>query len=182
MNEQPRPFPRTPNGQGGGSSQQQQQLPTPPDSAQPEGGRFTGGPGSRVQREDDQGVQDQPFQPGGRDRRYTTYTDLVDPSKPQPAPFQSNGRRRRRTQAELLMFHALSWLGYGEVVPNVSVVTGDPLVDGPIPTHGTWPEGAGDRYNDDDVDKLAENVSRALTIGVNRNAAEKQQGLKRGGN
>lgn len=180
MSEQPRPFPRTPNGQGGGSSQQQ--LPTPPDSAQPGGGRFTGGPGSRVQIEDAQGGQDQPFQPGGRDRRYTTYPELVDPSKPQPAPFQSNGRRRRRTQAELLMHHALAWLGYGEVVPNVSVVTGDPLMDGSIPTHGTWPEGAGDRYNDDEVDKLAENVSRALTIGVNRNAAEKQQGLKRGGN
>lgn len=77
------------------------------------------------------------------------------------------------------MFHALAWLGYGEVVPNVSVVTGEPLVDGNIPTHGTWT--AGGEYDDDDVDNLAERVSSALTIGVNRNAREQQQGLKRGG-
>lgn len=79
----------------------------------------------------------------------------------------------------MLMFHALAWLGYGEVVPNVSVVTGEPLVDGEIPTHGTWK--AGGEYKDDQVDDLAERVSSALTIGVNRNAREQQQGFKRGG-
>lgn len=36
------------------------------------------------------------------------------------------------------MYHAIAWLGYKAVVPNVSVVTGGLLVPGPIPTHRTW--------------------------------------------
>lgn len=165
------PSQSTPNAKGVNSSQQQNQLPTPPDSSRTQraGGYATGNATSG---------SDQPAQPVGRPRRYTTYPDLVSPQQQQPAPYQSNGRRRRRTQAELLMHHALAWLGYGEVVPNVSVVTGGPLVDGEIPTHGTWELGV-DGY--DDVDDLATRVSRSLTIATNRTAAEEQRALKRGG-
>lgn len=169
----------SPNVNGVRSPQQQQQLPTPPDSTKRPGVDSTANVTFNNYGGDTQGDHGQPLQPGGRPRRYTTYPELVDPQQQQPAPYQSNGRRRRRTQAELLMFHALAWLGYGEVVPNVSVVTGEPLVDGAIPTHGTWELG-GEYYGDDDVDRLADRVSSALTINVNRNAAE-QQRLKRGG-
>lgn len=166
MSESSRPSQRTPNAQ---SSQPQNQLPTPPDSNRRPGGT----------RGDTQDERDQPAQPGGRPRRYTTYPDLVSPERQQPAPYQSNGRRRRRTQAELLMFHALAWLGYGEVVPNVSVVTGQPLVDGEIPTHGT--QELGGENNHGDVDELVDRVSRSLTIAINRTAAEEQRARKRGG-
>lgn len=166
MSESSRPSQRTPNAQ---SSQQQNQLPTPPDSSRR--------PGST--RGDTQHERDQPAQPGGQPCRYMTYPDLVGPERQQPAPYQSNGRRRRRTQAELLMFHALAWLGYGEVVPNVSVVTGQPLVDGEIPTHGTQELGGGDDHGD--VDDLVERVSRSLTIATNRTAAEEERARKRGG-
>ena len=77
------------------------------------------------------------------------------------------------------MFHALAWLGYGEVVPNASVVTGGPLVDGETPTHGTWDLGG--QRGGEDVDDLAERVSRSLTISTNRKAVERQEGLRRGG-
>lgn len=164
MSQLPTPSPGTPNARSVNSPQQQQYLPTPPDS-------------SKVQRT---GVDPgQPPQPSGRPRRYTTYPDLVDPQQQQPAPYQKNGRRRRRTQAEMLMHHALAWLGYGEVVPNVSVVTGEPLVYGQIPTHGT--QELGGEYKDAEVDDLAARVSSALTIGVNRSAREQQQGFQRGG-
>lgn len=160
---------RTPNAKGVKSWQQQNQLPTPPDSSnsQRTGGYSTGNATSSTAD-----------QPSVRPRRYTTYPDLVGPDQPRPAPYQSNGRRRRRGQAELLMHHALAWLGYGEVVPNVSVVTGGPLVDGEIPTHGTWDLREGDGYND--VDDLATRVSRSLTIATNRTAAEEERALKRG--
>lgn len=167
MSQPSRSSQSTPNAKGVKTPQQQQQLPTPPDT-----GRRAGDNGGDIQ-----GDHVQPVQPGGRPRRYTTYPDLVDPQRPQPPPYQSNGRRRRRTQAELLMHHALAWLGYGEVVPNVSVVTGGPLVDGEIPTHGTWTVGGG---GEDDVDDLATRVSRSLTIGTNRHAVEQQRALKRG--
>lgn len=169
MSESSRPSQRTPNARGAQSSQQQNQLPTPPDS-----NRRTGG-----NRGDTQGERDQPVPPGGGTRRYMNYPDLVSPHQQQPAPYQSNGRRRRRTQVELCMFHALAWLGYGEAVPNVSVVTGQPLVDGEIPTHGTWELGGEENHGD--VDDLAVRVSRSLTIATNRNAAEEQRALKRGG-
>lgn len=162
------PSQRTPNAKG---VQQQNQLPTPPDSSKSQrtGGYPTGTATSST---------NQPDQPSGRPRRYTTYPDLVGPDQPRPAPYQSNGRRRRRGQAELLMHHALAWLGYGEVVPNVSVVTGGPLVDGEIPTHGTWDLCDGDGYND--VDDLGARVSRSLTIATNRAAAAEERALKRG--
>ncbi|KAG6353959.1 hypothetical protein INS49_005217 [Diaporthe citri] len=171
----------SPNTKDVKSPQQQQQLLTPPDSskAQRTGVDSTGNATSNNYGGDTQDEHDQPLQPGGRPRRYTTYPDIVNPQQQQPAPYQSNGRRRRRTQAEMLMHHALAWLGYGEDVPNVSVVTGEPLVYGEIPTHGTWKVGG--EYGDDEVDELAARVSSALTIGVNRNAREQQQGLKRGG-
>lgn len=182
MSQPSRPSTGSPNAGGvKGPQQQQQQLPTPPDSTKvPRAGvDWTGNITPNNYGGDTQGEHGQPLQPGGRPRRYTTYPDIVDPQQQQPAPYQSNGRRRRRTQAELLMFHALAWLGYGEVVPNVSVVTGEPLVDGDIPTHGT--RKVGGEYDNDEVDNLAERVSSALTIGVNKNAREQQQGLKRGG-
>ena len=131
---------------------QDSQLPTPPKT-----------PGSKKALT---GGQDQVYE---QERRYTLYPEFIDPQQPQPAPYQSNGRRRRRTQVELLMYHAIAWLGYGAVVPNVSVRTGAPLVDGPIPTHGTRRTGCQDEnaYGDDG---LVERVSDALTIEVNRNA------------
>lgn len=180
MNVPSRSSMRTPNADGVRSSQQQQ-LPTPPDSSiRPRPGDDSRG--NLTSSNDAQGTQvehDRPGQPGGSPRRYTTYPEIVDPQNPQPAPYQSNGRRRRRTQAELLMFHALAWLGYGEAVPNVSVVTGGPLMDGDIPTHGTWDLDA--KHDGGDVDEdLADRVARSLTIATNRKAGEHQDGLKRG--
>lgn len=104
-------------------------------------------------------------------QRYMSYPGII-PKQPQPPPYQSNGHRRRRTQAELQMEHGITWLGYGAVIPNVSVVTGEALVDGPLHTHGTRIMGGRGNYEqdfDDDAD-LAARVSKSLTIGVNRHA------------
>lgn len=70
------------------------------------------------------------------------------------------------------MVHGITWLGYGAVIPNVSVVTGEALVDGRLHTHGTRIQGGKGNYEDDFDDEadLAARVSRSLTIGVNRRA------------
>ncbi|KAL1866322.1 hypothetical protein Daus18300_006784 [Diaporthe australafricana] len=138
--------------------------------------------GSTDDGEDDHrelGLPAQPggSRPGGQQRRYLFYpgVNTRQQQAAAPAPYQSNGSRRRRNQTELLMHHAIAWLGYGEVVPNVSVVTGEPLVPGPVPTHGTRRTGGN---QGGDVDDLAVSMSRALTIEVNRRAAEEEKASK----
>jgi hypothetical protein len=72
------------------------------------------------------------------------------------------------------MAHGITWLGYGAVIPNVSVVTGEALVDGRLNTHGTRVMGGRGNYEDefDDEHDLAARMSRALIIDVNRNASQ----------
>lgn len=72
------------------------------------------------------------------------------------------------------MVHGINWLGYGAVIPNVSVVTGAPLLDGPLNTHGTRIMGGKGHYGDefDDEGDLAARMSRSLTIEVNRNMSQ----------
>ncbi|KAI3398641.1 hypothetical protein diail_8826 [Diaporthe ilicicola] len=200
MNESSRPFLPSPNVRGeeqqeppstpttnrafgrGGPEQQLQQLltpQTPSSSSRQQGGggwigglTSTGGDGPSAQPGDprarDQQQRRQIFYPGVSTRQQR-------PSA--PAPYQSNGRKRRRTQVELQMHHAIAWLGYGEVVPNVSVVTSEPLVLGPVHTHGTRRTGAS-KEEDDDNDKIAVRTSRALMTEVNKRAAKKQKGLE----
>ncbi|POS72073.1 hypothetical protein DHEL01_v209534 [Diaporthe helianthi] len=137
------------------------QLPTPP---------ATPASSSRGQQ---QATQPTVQPPQDQQPRYMTYPGL-EPRQPQPASYQSNGSRRRRTQTELLMVHGITWLGYGAVIPNVSVVTGAALVDGPLHTHGTRIMGGKGTYEDkfDDDSDLAAKISASLTIAVNSNASQ----------
>ncbi|KAG8156346.1 hypothetical protein KVR01_013798 [Diaporthe batatas] len=135
-----------------------QQLPTPPGTPRSSSGQ--------------RGVQP-PFQPQDQQLRYMSYPGL-QPREPQPEPYQSNGNRRRRTQVELQMAHGIEWLGYGAVIPNVSVVTGGALLDGSLNTHGTRIMGGKGNYEDefDDDGDLAARMSMSLTVGVKRTAAQ----------
>jgi hypothetical protein len=108
-------------------------------------------------------------------RQYMSYPSLNTAQQP-PTPYQSNGSRRRMTQAELQMAHGIDWLGYGAVIPNVSVVTGGPLLDRPLNTHGTRVVGGKRNYKDefDDNCDLASRVASCLTIAINRNARQER--------
>lgn len=142
--------------------------------------------GSTDDGEDDHREHGLPAQPSGsrpgdQQRRHLFYPGVSTRQQQAAAraSYQNNGRRRRRrTQADLLMYHAIAWLGYGEVVPNMSVITGEPLVLGPVLTHGTRRIGGKEGGDDDDVNDLAVRMSRALTIEVNRRAAEKEKASK----
>lgn len=149
------PSKRTPAQRAVGNASQQ--LPTPPETPAASRGQ--------------QGAQP-PNQPQDQQLRYMSYP-VFEPRQPQPNPYQSNGSRRRRTQTELQMVHGINWLGYGAVIPNVSVVTGAALLDGPLHTHGTRVMGGKGNYEDEfnDDGDLAARMSRSLTIGVNRNAS-----------
>ncbi|KAJ0117684.1 hypothetical protein J7T55_001883 [Diaporthe amygdali] len=169
-------------------SQQQQQLLTPrsssSSSSQYADDEWSEGFASTDDRRDTQSDYSLPVQPGGlhpqqHQRRYISHPGISTRQQvaAAPAPYQSNGNRRRRTQTELLMHHGIAWLGYGTVIPNVSVVTGEPLVYGPVPTHGTRRTGGGqqeggEEYGDDEDSALAARASRALTIEVNKRAAK----------
>lgn len=86
--------------------------------------------------------------------------------------------RRRRTEAELTMYHAIRWLGLSGVVPNVSVVTGEPLVRMPLPcTFGGGGNGNGNgeeaRGGGGDGD-FAVGLSRAVVRNIERRRAERR--------
>lgn len=84
---------------------------------------------------------------------------------------QKNGRGRRRTDAELTMYHAIRWLGMGDVVPNVSVVTGEMLVRVPMPC--TFGEGPSRRVA---VGKGGEDFAVGLSRGLARDVERMRAG------
>ncbi|ROW15416.1 hypothetical protein VPNG_02285 [Cytospora leucostoma] len=86
-------------------------------------------------------------------------------------------RRRRRTEVELTMFHAIRWLGMGDVVPNVSVVTGGPLVRMPLPcTFGDGPSGRKGK----EEDYFGVVLARKLVRYVEKRRAERVRGMGKG--
>lgn len=87
---------------------------------------------------------------------------------------QKGKRRRRRTEAELTMYHAIRWSGMGGVVPNVSVVTREPLVRVPLPcTFGEGPGRKSGAEEEEEVVDFAVGLSREVVREVERRWAER---------
>jgi hypothetical protein len=87
-------------------------------------------------------------------------------------------RRRRRTEAELTMYHAIRWSGMGGVVPNVSVVTREPLVRLPLPC--TFGGGPGRKSGAEEEEDFAVGLSREVVREVERRWAERPRKMQPG--
>lgn len=87
-------------------------------------------------------------------------------------------RGRRRTEAELTMYHAIRWSGMGGVVPNVSVVTREPLVRMPLPC--TFGGGPGRKSRAEEEEDFAVGLSREVVREVERSWAERARKMQPG--
>ncbi|KUI58863.1 hypothetical protein VP1G_06145 [Cytospora mali] len=85
-------------------------------------------------------------------------------------------RSRRRNEIELTMYHAICWSGMGDIVPNVSVATGEPLERMPLPC--TFGEGSGRKPVGDEED-FAVGVSRELVREIEKCWARRARRARR---
>lgn len=97
-----------------------------------------------------------------------------------PATSDSGGRRRRRTHTELTMETGIRF-GYIDQVPNVSIVTGEPLVPGPGPVEKDARMRRGRREDEDDgADNEVMVFARGLTADIWRRKRNRVMGEKAG--
>ncbi|KUI71612.1 hypothetical protein VM1G_06673 [Cytospora mali] len=112
--------------------------------------------------------------------RFASYSasDGVKMPRQRGSRVRKSARSRRRNEIELTMYHAICWSGMGDIVPNISVATGEPLVRMPLPC--TFGEGPGGKPVGEEED-FAVGVSRGLVgeieKGWARRARRKEAGI-----